>query len=66
LNQELGSCYPTQDWVNRFKYYQSKLTPENQASLRWQIYDDLNELIVGKVSIKETAIQMERYLNESC
>lgn len=66
LNQELGSCYPTQDWVNRFKYYQSKLTPENQASLRWQIYDDLNKLIVGKVSIKETAIQMERYLNESC
>ena len=66
LNQELGNCYPTQDWIDRFKYYQSKLTPETQDSFRWQIYDDLNNIIIGKVSIKETAIQIERYLIESC
>lgn len=66
LNPELGNCYPTQDWIDRFKYYQSKLTPETQDSFRWQIYDDLNNIIIGKVSIKETAIQIERYLIESC
>lgn len=66
LNPELGNCYPTQDWIDRFKYYKSKLTPETQDSFRWQIYDDLNNIIIGKVGIKETAIQIERYLIESC
>ena len=66
INDELGVCYPTKDLVDQFKYYQSRIASGVIESYRSDIYSDLNEFIIDKVSIKEAAIQISRYLNESC
>jgi hypothetical protein len=66
INDELGVCYPTKDLVDQFKYYQSRIASGVIESYRSDIYSDLNEFIIDKVSIKEAAIQISRYLKESC
>ena len=66
INDELGVCYPTKDLVDQFKYYQSRIASGVIESYRSDIYSDLNEFIIDKVNIKEAAIQISRYLNESC
>lgn len=67
LNNYMGNCYPTQDIIDKFVEYKKLLTPENQESYRWQIYEDLSKLLCLRKteSIKDVSNEMYRFLKEN-